>query len=1089
MSTQKKYWKGLPELNESPEFLNSKQNEFAEPVPMDEFLSGGNMADTKTSRRDFLKFVGFSTAAATLASCETPVVNSIPYVVKPETVYPGVATWYASTFYDGNDYADILVKTREGRPIKVEGNDMSSINGTGTNARVQASILSLYDSARLTGPMIGGQSATWKNADAEVVKALSAAAASGKKIAILSSSIISPSARAIIRGFEAKYNKVYYVQYDAISYAGIAYAHKNIFGKQIIPTYQFDKAKVIAGIACDFLGNWLSPIEYTRQYAATRKVSEDKKEMSKHYHFEANMSLTGANADERYMVKPSEFGKVAVALYNEVAKIVGGSALAASSLSADAMKAIAKTAKDLAANKGASLVVCGSNDENIQSVVASINQLLGNYGATISTDIENLTKQGDDKAFVNLVADMNAANVGAVVLINTNPVYTAPAAAKFAEALTKVPFKVSCALYNDETAQLCNVVAPVHHYLESWGDFSPVTGQTNLAQPTISPLFTAPRHEGTRQYEESLLAWQGKGMAYADFLKNYWYVNTYPNQTRFGDFNSFWANALHDGVVKVISANEGAVVAKQPVSDSIRNMIAPFLGTSATANIKTEVSEANTTAATPAAASFDMTKAVAAINAAKTDKWEVALYEKVAIGSGAQANNPWLHEMPDPITKTTWDNYITMSPEDVKTEGLNGMLRQDRMASMIDITIGGVAYKNVPVFPQPGQAKGTLGLAFGYGRQVASMKVATEAKGFNAYSALTLNNGTMSSYTTASFTKASGEYEIACTQIHHTIMGREEAILRETTLNTYKTKEQEVWNPDVVLMTHQGKTPVEKVDLWADHARPGHKWGMVIDLNGCVGCGACVVACTAENNVAVVGKDQVKRTREMHWLRIDRYYSSDMNFDKAEKADLGLVDKYLQMENPSNNPKVTFQPLMCQHCNHAPCETVCPVIATNHSSEGLNQMTYNRCIGTRYCANNCPFKVRRFNWYNNTNDELFTGLNPSQDDLGRMVLNPDVTVRTRGVMEKCSMCVQRIQAGKLKAKKEGHPLEDGAIKTACQTACAAGAIHFGDLNDEKSNVSAQRADKRNYFLLEEVGVKPTVSYLVKVRNEEDKVEA
>ncbi len=1083
MSTQKKYWKGLSELNESPEFLNSKNNEFAEPLPIDAFLNDSQITDSKTSRRDFLKFVGFSTAAATLASCETPVTRSIPYVVKPETIYPGVATWYATTFYDGHDYADILVKTREGRPIKIEGNTASSIHGGGTSARVQASILSLYDSARLTGPMIGGQSATWKNTDAEVIKALNEANASGKKIAILSSTLISNSSKAIIRGFEAKYGRVMHVQYDAISYAAMRYANQNTFGKSVIPSYNFDQAKVIVGIACDFLGNWLSPIEYTKQYAAVRKVSKANKEMAKHYHFEANMSLTGANADERYMVKPSDFGKVALTLYNEVAKMTGSASLAQSTLNADAAKAVTKAAKELIANKGTSLVVAGANDENIQSLVNGINQMLGNYGKTIHLDKENLTKQGDDKAFINLIADMASGNIGAMVLINTNPIYTAPAIAKFAEALAKVPFKVACGLYNDETAALCNAVAPTHHFLESWDDASACTGLASLAQPTISPLFTAPRHEGTRQYQESLLAWQGSSMAYADFLKNNWYVTMYPNQNRFGDFNSFWANALHDGIVNLTANTDVALTTKQPVSDSIKNLITPFLGAFTGNNLSGEALAATTMVATPSAA-FDFTKAANAVNTAKTDKWEVALYEKVALGNGNQANNPWLQEMPDPITKTTWDNYITMSPEDVKSEGLNGMLRQDRMASTIDITINGIAYKEVPVLPQPGQMKGTLGLAFGYGRAVAGMKVAEQAKGFNAYPALTLSNGAMSSFTMASFTKASNEYEIACTQIHHTIMGREESILRETTLSTYKTKPQDVWNPDVTVTTHSGKTPVEKVDLWAEHARPGHKWGMVIDLNGCVGCGACVVACTAENNVAVVGKDQVKRTREMHWLRIDRYYSSDMNAEKAEKDGLGVKDKYLEMENPSNNPKVTFQPLMCQHCNHAPCETVCPVIATNHSSEGLNQMTYNRCVGTRYCANNCPFKVRRFNWYNNTNDELFAGINPSQDDLGRMVLNPDVTVRTRGVMEKCSMCVQRIQAGKLKSKKEGHPLVDGAIKTACQTACAAGAIHFGDLNDEQSSVSAIRADERNFFMLEEVGVKPTVSYLVKVRNEE-----
>jgi molybdopterin-containing oxidoreductase family iron-sulfur binding subunit len=465
----------------------------------------------------------------------------------------------------------------------------------------------------------------------------------------------------------------------------------------------------------------------------------------------------------------------------------------------------------------------------------------------------------------------------------------------------------------------------------------------------------------------------------------------------------------------------------------------------------------------------------------------VTIYEKIGLGNGNMSNNPWLHELPDPISKVTWDNYVTMHPEDVKEQGFGQMLRQDRDGTLATVSVNGTSVE-LPVYPQPGQAKGTLGIALGYGRKAETLKVATLAAGANAFEMLSWTNDTIQNISSdVSIANTNKPYEFGATQIQHTIMGREEYILRETSLAQYK-KDPTSNNPATTLTTHSGNLPINEVDLWASHPRPGHKWGMTIDLNSCIGCAACVVACSSENNVPVVGKDQIKRTRDMFWLRIDRYYTSDMTRKKAEEEHVGSRQMYLDMENPSNNPKVTFQPMLCQHCNHAPCETVCPVLATNHSTEGLNQMTYNRCIGTRYCANNCPFKVRRFNWYNYNGNPDYATMNPLQQDLGRMVINPDVVVRGRGVMEKCSMCVQRVQAGKLDAKKAGTPLKDGSIKTACQQACPTNAIVFGDLHDDESEVLKLREDERNYFLLEEVGVKPTVSYLVKVRNQEEPIE-
>ncbi len=1101
MGTNKKYWKGLSELNESPEFLKHQQNEFVDDLPMTEALDG----EGATSRRDFLKVVGFTTAAAALASCETPVIKSIPYVVKPEDVTPGVANFYASTFYDGHDYAAVLVKTQEGRPIKIEANELTK-HSAGTNARTQASVLGVYDSARLTAPYAKGTVSDWKTVDAAIGQALAGVA--GKEIAILSSSIISPSTRAVIAEFTAKYPTAKLHQYDSVSYSALREANEKVFGEKVTSTYNFEKAtKVVVGVAADFLGTWLAPAVFSTAYGKNRKVTPEKPEMVKHYQFESNLSLTGANADERYMIKPSEIGKTIVALYNEVAKATGNAATSGNGAVAsnpDASKAIAKIAKELAAAKGESLVVCGLNDTDVQVLVNGINKMLDNYHNTISYEQHLNTKQGDDKDFMNLVADMNSGKVGAVIVYNSNPIYTAPAKSGFAAAFKKVPVKISFAQTLDETAQLADYVCPDHNWLESWGDANPVRGHYTLQQPTINPIFSQPRYQGTRQAQDTLLKWAGVKADYLTYLQAFWQNHVYTMQGKFGDFYSFWSNTLHDGVLKVhfAKANEPVIepMAKdssgKPLMTGVATVIADSLGA---VSVKEEKKEKAADKKAIAAEEkkeeakvieVDYNASAAKASAAKGGTWEITVYEKVGLGNGNQSNNPWLHELPDPISKVTWDNYITMHPEDVHEQKFGEMLRQDVDGSIATLTVNGVAVE-LPIYPQPGQAKGTIGVALGYGRKVESYKVAKEAGidggGANAFEFLSVTNDSVqnisSDVTIASTDKI---HQFAATQIHHTIMGREEQILRETTLAQYK-EDAASNNPKAFIHTNQGERPIEEVDLWAAHPRPGVKWGMVIDMNTCIGCASCVVACTVENNVPVVGKDQVRRTRDMAWLRIDRYYTSDMTRKKAEEEHVGARTMYLDMENPSNNPKVTFQPIMCQHCNHAPCETVCPVLATNHSTEGLNQMTYNRCIGTRYCANNCPFKVRRFNWFNYTANPDFTDINPSQQDLGRMVLNPDVVVRGRGVMEKCSMCVQRLQAGKLEAKKAGTPIKDGAIKTACQQACPTHAISFGDLNDKDSQVTKDRENERNYFLLEEVGIKPTVSYLVKVRNQEEKI--
>ncbi len=1061
----KKYWKGLEELKNSPEFVKNANNEFAEQVSVEAFLGDNNLAvNTGTDRRDFLKFLGFSLVAASLAACETPVNTAIPYVVKPEEITPGVANWYASTYFDGRDYASILVKTREGRPIKISGNPISKVTNGATNARIQASVLSLYDSSRLQGPTINGKADTWSNVDKEIAQKLAAITNKAGSIRILSSTVISPSTKSVIADFTAKYPSTKHITYDAISYAGITNANAKVFGQAIIPSYKFENAQVIVSIGADFLVNWIE--NFSMPYAKNRKVSKDKKEMSKHYQFESNLSLSGANADERIPVKVSEHGKVAVNLYNEIARLAGIQSIPSTKLPCDAI--IKKVASDLYNNKGKSLVVCGSNDTNLQLIIIEINTLLGSYGKTIDMETPNYLNQSNDKEFADLTSEMEAGKIDAIITYNTNPVYTAPGSLKFAEAYNKVPLRISFADRADETAALANYICPDHHYLESWNDFNPKKAHYSLSQPTIRPLFSAV-DSGTRQAQETLLKWSGSSVAYYAYIQKIWADKVYPMQGKYMVFSEFWNNSLHDGAIEV---GNGLEALPSNTKDKSQQPIV---------EIKEEKKLPE---------QINLKEIASKINSLNSSEIELALYEKVGMGNGIQANNPWLQEMPDPISKITWDNYVTMSPVEMKQRGYKLMERQDREASVVSITVNGTSIE-LPVIPQPGQALGTIGIAVGYGREKAgklSLQTGTII-GKNAFPFISMLDGTFNySAFDVKIENTNKTTEIAGTQVHHTLMARE--IVKETTLEKY-LKDPKSGNKDEMLITHAGPKKAATIDLWDEHEKLGHKWGMTIDLNSCIGCGSCVIACGAENNVAVVGKDQVMKTREMQWIRIDRYYSSDMNKDIASEVGEGAIDMYLDMENPSTaNPKVVFQPMMCQHCSHAPCETVCPVLATNHSSDGLNHMTYNRCVGTRYCANNCPYKVRRFNWFNYNENKDFT-FNPSQDDLGRMVLNPDVVVRSRGVMEKCSMCVQRIQKGKLDAKTAERKLVDGDINTACAEACPANAILFGDVNDPSSEISLLRKreeNERNYFILEELGVKPSVSYLTKVRNCDETIE-
>ncbi|MDQ3101743.1 MAG: 4Fe-4S dicluster domain-containing protein, partial [Bacteroidota bacterium] len=685
-----------------------------------------------------------------------------------------------------------------------------------------------------------------------------------------------------------------------------------------------------------------------------------------------------------------------------------------------------------------------------------INSMLGNYGSTIDLDGHTYFYQGDDAAVAQLVRDMRSGGVGALLIADCNPAYSLPNAIEFREGLGKVGLSVSFISHADETASLCNYICPGHHYLESWNDYQPKVGSYAIAQPAIRPLFN------TRAWQENLLRWSNTPGSYYEFMQGTWQTSIAAVS---GPFEDAWNTAVHNGVF------QGSAL---PVVAG-----AAFAGNTAGASGTLRRNK-------------------------KGEGFELQLYTTEAVGNGQHANNPWLQELPDPITKITWDNYVLVNPGDAERLGLNIYLGEQSPAHLVTLTVGDRSL-TLPAVAAPGQKAGTLAIALGYGRgengeRVGKAAVVVSADGDiasvgrNAYPLTSLVNNTVSyDALNVSIEKAGGTWPMARTQTHFTHMDRH-SIVKETSLPVFLAGNKNLYNAPHTLAVHEDvnqdgqmdshdRKSVHEFDLWENHAveNVGHRWGMSIDLNSCTGCGACVTACTSENNVPVVGKDEVRRSREMHWLRIDRYFSSEMTHERGREEGKGKIERYLEMEVPSENPKVVFMPMLCQHCNHAPCETVCPVAATTHSNEGLNQMAYNRCIGTRYCANNCPYKVRRFNWFNYLSDK-FAEVNPAWDDLGRMVLNPDVTVRARGVIEKCTMCVQRIQAGKLEAKKAGTPVIDGSIETACSAACGSGAIVFGDLNDRGSLVHKNANTDRSYYALEEIGTKPNINYMVKVRN-------
>ena len=1045
-------WIGQKDLTRDKEFLSSVESEFVD--------NPSTVADATESlagnRRDFLKFLGFGLGAATIAAgCDIPVKKAIPYVIKPDEIVPGVANYYASSFVNGGDYCSILVKTREGRPIKIEGNALSTVTKGGTSARVQASVLSLYDTNRIKGPQVK-DGTFWKETTWDAIDKMMVPTLTSNAIRLVTHTNMSPTSKKAIAEFVAKYPNTKVVTYDPVSASALLDANLMNFGQRVVPSYKFDKAKLIVSFNADFLGTWISPIEFAADFAKGRNIKDVKNaSMSRLVQVESHMSLTGSNADNRILVRPSEQGVAIAHLYNA---IVGGGP-ASNGLNDKAKSALTKLAAELKSHAGSSIVISASNNVAEQLMVNAINNALGNYGQTIDMASPSFQRQGNDTELKSFVDEVKAGSVDLLLLFGANPVYDTVYGKELEAAMPKVKNKVSFTGVMDETSALCDVIVPTHHYLESWGDVEVKRGSYSLIQPTISPLFN------TRQAEVSLLTWAGSttvdmkaDQPYYEYLKESW-KGMFAGQSGFSTFQGYWDTILHDGVYQ--SAGGAA-----PTYSS-------------------------------AAISGDITKPSNA-------EIEISFFETVHLGNGQYAGNPWLMEMPDPVTRTSWDNYLAVP---VSFDGFRNMVGFNDLVDgdMVEVKVGEKIMK-VPVIQQFGQMPGTVALALGYGRTDAGNTGSNVGQNVNDCITAGANGPQLFNANVTVSGKIGRVDEFACVQYHHTIgvkgvdsktgevINADEAALVYFDYFTGATGFQGALTERSVIYTSNVKDVAANVESLVhkrEHAQHlnaqqiyrgyddkyalGHHWGMHIDLNACIGCGACTVACMSENNVPVVGRREVSRHHEMSWLRIDRYYYGDVN-----------------------NPNTVYQPMMCQHCDNAPCENVCPVNATNHSSEGLNQMAYNRCIGTRYCANNCPYKVRRFNWLDYTKADIWPVNQPKlkdestpfmADNLTRMVLNPDVTVRSRGVIEKCSFCVQRIQEGKLTAKIEGRSLRDGDVKTACQTSCPTGAITFGDFNNKEGILNEKLESPLTYIALEEINVRSSVNYTMRVNNRDEALDA
>ncbi len=970
------------------------------------------------NRRQFLEAAGFTLSLAAFGGCgRAPVDHAFPAPAMPAGMIPGQLRTYASTCPGCSAACGLLIGTRDGRPLKLEGLPEHPLSRGGLCAVGQALPIGLYDSHRLAGPLHNGKPAEWKAVDPEIMQALDRAKSQSKAVRVVTSTVTSPTLQAHIAAFVKQFSDGRHIVLDPVSHSAILDAHQQTHGNRVLPHYRFDRAATIVSFGADFLGTWISPVEFTMGWSTRRAPQSIKPEMSHHVQFESRMSLTGSNADRRYAIHPSQQGPL-VGRLAEIVATRAGKPLAekpGGNIDGKLDQSLAELAERLWKERGKCLVVCDSQDTGVQCYVNYINHLLGNYSVTLDIEQQSRQQQANDHELEQFAEELSAGRVGALFVADVDLLHALAYRAGLADAIDRVPLTVSFAPRRDEFTDHARYVCPDHHALESWYDAEPISGLVSLGQPTLRPL------GNTRAMLESLATWMGQPTTTLEALQTHWRDSVFPRRpsSASASFADFWDTALQSGFVEIsvepVKTSEFKVGALKPLA--------------------------------PAAA---------------TDGFTLVLYNKVGMPDARQAHNPWLQELPDPVTKVTWGNYVCVSPADA-----TNLQVSDGDVTAISAGKDGPQLE-LPVLVQVGQLEGTLAVAMAYGvrgtdrfAKVGPQWIGAnptvpdgELVGANAAVFQEFRNG-MLHYERSGVTvaKTNKHRPLAVTQKYNSLElpanvaphGAEfRDVVEHTTLAAF-AKDSHAGAAE-----HHGSTETQ---LWPeDHEKTGHAWGMVIDLNKCTGCSACVIACQAENNVPVVGYDEVCRQREMHWLRIDRYY-----------------------DGKDGDVEVAHQPMMCQHCDNAPCETVCPALATVHSSEGLNEQVYNRCVGTRYCANNCPYKVRRFNWF----------AYPHPDPRHNLVLNPEVTVRSRGVMEKCSLCVQRIEAGKIAARAQGMNVADGTIQTACQQSCPADAILFGDMNDPKSAIAAALKDPRRYRVLEELNVRPSVSYLRVVRNRDE----
>jgi molybdopterin-containing oxidoreductase family iron-sulfur binding subunit len=1007
--TGKQYWRTLEELAEDPEFEELLHREFPRLAPSE--------WDEGVDRRDFLKLMAASLALAGLSGCgRTPEQHIVPYVKQPDGLILGKPQFYATVMPFGADAIGLLVESHEGRPTKIEGNPDHPSSLGATNAFAQASVLNLYDPDRAQTPTKFGEIHTW----AEFQNSAQAIAA-GVKLAdgagfrILTGIVTSPSLAAQIQSVLARYPKAKWHQWEPAVSDGAREGAKLAFGNYVNMVCRPEKADVILSLDSDFLGSGPGHIRYAREFSRRRKLNGVADKMNRLYVVEPTPSVTGATADHRLPLRASEVGLFARALAGKLG--LGTSA----ALPSDAQKWLDAVAKDLQTDKGKSLVVAGEQQSaEVHALAHAINAALGNVGTTLYyTEPVEAYPVNHLESLRELCDDIKTGKVETLVILGVNPVYTAPHDFEFASLIgfdkktksKKVKNTICVSSHFDETAELCDWHVAESHFLETWGDARAFDGTVSVIQPLIAPLYR------THSAREALAAFSDKpGVTDYDALRERLKA-AYPS----GEFEKFWRKTLNDGLVVGSAFPPSAVSAKfSPGS-------------------------------------------LPAVKAASSDELEFIFRPDPCVYDGRFANNGWLQELAKPVTKLTWDNAALVSPKTAEKYkithevGARGGEHGKIYSNVIDIELSN-SKVTAAAWRLPGQADGVVVLPLGYGRKRAGYTGTN--KGFNAYAVR--SSTALWAAMGGKISKTGDDYPLACTQYHFNMEGRQ--ILATGTLEEYKK------NPGFAHDDEENKEKTkQQLSLYKEYAYPGYAWGMAIDLNSCNGCNACVVACQSENNIPVVGKDQVMRGREMHWIRIDRYYQ------KAHSAtnDPSTYDDSLY------NPETFFQPVPCQQCENAPCEQVCPVEATAHSAEGLNDMTYNRCVGTRYCSNNCPYKVRRFN---------FLRFQDWETPQLKLLRNPEVTVRSRGVMEKCTYCVQRINNVRIESEKQNRAILDGEIVTACEAACPTEAIVFGNANDPNSRVAKLKAQQRNYSLLGELNTRPRTTYLAAVRNPNPELE-